>query len=264
MPPPSPHRARKASSPTSARSVGVSGTGLVSMSLACPVVPAFRGKPSGRGALRVPEEDEDRPCRGAEGRKEIHREHDARNDQVVHAGVSAESTLATGGPPSSVITIHTDVNPVALVIVGAAAAVTGRFLLAVASRKFGQRLNPDRRARLAEAREALTRHRAGSIVGLALFAVSPLPSGQLFVAAGLLDVPLVPVTAAFFAGRIVSYSFYVALATVAQKQLGPLLGQVLGSPLSVALQVVLLAIVAALPFVHWRRLLARLTHRRAS
>jgi hypothetical protein len=92
---------------------------------------------------------------------------------------------------------------------------------------------------------------------LALFVVSPLPSAQLFIAAGLLDVPLVPVTAAFFVGRLVSYSFYISLATVAQKHLGAVLSQFLGSPVSIALQVVFLALVAALPFVDWSRLFRR-------
>lgn len=48
---------------------------------------------------------------------------------------------------------------------------------------------------------------------MGLFALSPLPSAQLFVAAGLVDAPLVPLIAAFFAGRLVSYTIYVTAAS---------------------------------------------------
>jgi uncharacterized membrane protein YdjX (TVP38/TMEM64 family) len=113
------------------------------------------------------------------------------------------------------------------------------------------------RARLNEVPTKLVDHRARAIAGLTVFAVSPLPSGQLFVAAGLLDMPLVPVTAAFFAGRIVSYSFYVVLATVAQKHLDSILDQFLGSPLSIALQLLFLALVTTLPLVDWSKLRKR-------
>jgi membrane protein YqaA with SNARE-associated domain len=180
---------------------------------------------------------------------------------VVAAVVFGVNLLPAFGPPTWAVLVffrlHSDVNPVALVLIGAAAAMAGRFVLALAARKFGSRLRPERRARLAEAREALVRHRTGALAGLALFVVSPLPSAQLFVAAGLLDVPLVPVTAAFFAGRLVSYTFYVSVATVAQKHLGAVLSQFLGSPLSIALQVLFLALVVALPFVDWGRALRR-------
>jgi uncharacterized membrane protein YdjX (TVP38/TMEM64 family) len=180
---------------------------------------------------------------------------------VVAAVVFAVNLLPAFGPPTWAVLVffrlHSDVNAVALVLVGAVAAMAGRFVLALAARKFGRRLRPERRQRLADTRAALTHHRTGALAGLALFVVSPLPSAQLFIAAGLLDVPLVPVTAAFFAGRIVSYTFYVAVATVAQKHLGAVLSQFLGSPLSIALQVVFLAVVAALPFVDWGRLLKR-------
>jgi hypothetical protein len=87
--------------------------------------------------------------------------------------------------------------------------------------------------------------------------ISPLPSAQLFLAAGLLDLPLGLLTLAFFLGRLVSYSIYVSIATLADKQLGNVIGHLFGSPWSIALQVGLLAAVCALPFINWRRLLDR-------
>ena len=88
-----------------------------------------------------------------------------------------------------------------------------------------------------------------------VFVVSPLPSAQLFLAAGLLDLPLGLLSWAFFFGRLVSYSIYVGLATLAEKRFGNVISQVFGSPWSIALQVVLLTVVCLLPFVQWRRYL---------
>lgn len=87
--------------------------------------------------------------------------------------------------------------------------------------------------------------------------VSPLPSAQLFVAAGFLELPLRVVAAAFFAGRLVSYSIYVSAATLASKQFANVIGDFFGSPWSIALQLLLLIIVRALPLVNWRRLTDR-------
>jgi len=170
------------------------------------------------------------------------------------------------GPPTWAILVFTRItwhlNPVAIVLLGVVAAMAGRFLLASGTRRFRGRLGESRRANLRAASDLLFERRGRAWAVLGIFVVSPLPSAQLFVAAGLLEIELLPLTLAFGLGRLVSYSFYVALATLADKQLGSVLGNALGSPWSVALQVVLLAGAAALPFVNWSKLLEsrRRTH----
>jgi uncharacterized membrane protein YdjX (TVP38/TMEM64 family) len=110
---------------------------------------------------------------------------------------------------------------------------------------------------LEDARTLIERKRIGALALFGIFVVSPLPSAQLFLAAGLLDLPLGLLTWAFFFGRLVSYSIYVSLATLADRQFGDVIDQVFGSPWSVALQVVLLVVVCLLPFVRWHRFLTR-------
>lgn len=61
-----------------------------------------------------------------------------------------------------------------------------------------------------------------------------------------MTVPLVPLTAAFFAGRLVSYSLYVGLATIAERNLGSLLIDALTSPVGIAVQVAMLSGVGVL------------------
>lgn len=101
------------------------------------------------------------------------------------------------------------------------------------------------------AREALSRRRSGVLAGLALFALSPVPSAQLFVAAGLAGVPLVGLTLAFFAGRVVSYSLYVSAASLAEQELSQVLTGAFASPLGIALQVLMLVGLVLLVRVDW-------------
>jgi membrane protein DedA with SNARE-associated domain len=165
--------------------------------------------------------------------------------------------LPAFGPPTWAVLVftrlHWHLNPVALVLLGAVAASSGRYLLALGSRRFSGHL-PRR----------LHGRPRSAIALFCLFVVSPLPSAQLFIAAGLLDLNLVLFTLAFFVGRLVSYSIYVSVAVLADKQLGNVLGQLFGSPWSIALQVALLAVVCLLPLVDWRRLLRHRHWRRAS
>ena len=91
----------------------------------------------------------------------------------------------------------------ALVGIGASAAALGRFALAHGFRLF-RRYIPEKMTRnLQAAGDAVEKRNRGSLVAIGLFALSPLPSAQLFEAAGLAGVRLFHFTAAFFAGRIV-------------------------------------------------------------
>jgi uncharacterized membrane protein YdjX (TVP38/TMEM64 family) len=168
--------------------------------------------------------------------------------------------LPAFGPPTWALLVffrvNEDVPAVPLVLVGALAAASGRFVLASGSRRMRGRLPRRYEANLDAARELFAGGRGRALAALGLFALSPVPSAQLFVAAGLMDVPLVPLTLAFFAGRLVSYSLYVAAASAVAGSLGGVLGDAIGSPLGIAVQVALLAGLVALVRVDWARLLS--------
>ena len=70
-------------------------------------------------------------------------------------------------------------------------------------------------------------------------------------------MPLVPLTAAFFAGRLVSYSLYVGAASAARDGLGSVLGDAFGSPVGIALQVSMLAGLVLLLRFDWAGALRR-------
>jgi hypothetical protein len=170
--------------------------------------------------------------------------------------------LPAFGPPTWAVLVffrlNSDLPAVPLVLLGAVAAAGGRLVLASVTRRFRWRFSEKRRKSLAAAEEVLVGNRTKAAAGLGLFALSPVPSAQLFVAAGLLTVPLVPLTAAFFAGRLVSYSLYVGAASAAKDSLGSVLGEAFGSPLGIALQLAMVAGLVALLRVDWA---ARLTRR---
>lgn len=176
--------------------------------------------------------------------------------------IVALNLLPAFAPPTWAVLVFLllrwELNPVALVALGAGAAALGRLGLAAATRAVGsRRLGPQSRANLTAAATYFTAHRGRAVLGLALFAVSPLPSNQLFEAAGLLKVALLPITAAFFAGRLVSYSGYVGAASFASASLGDVLVRTLRSPIAIAVQIGLLVMLALLPRVPWGRVLDR-------
>ena len=169
--------------------------------------------------------------------------------------------LPAFGPPTWAVLVFFrlsyDVPAVPLIVLGAIAAAGGRLILAGATRRLRNRFSAERRESLAAAQAALAGTQRRALAGLALFALSPVPSAQLFVAAGLLTVPLVPLTAAFFAGRVVSYTIYVTAASAAASSLGGVFRKAIASPLGIGLQVLMLIALVALYRVDWARVLRR-------
>lgn len=170
--------------------------------------------------------------------------------------------LPAFGPPTWSIIVFYGLNsdlPVPLIVlVAAAAAATGRLLLAYGFRFLGRYLPEKYKRNLAAAGAALESRQRNLLLGLSLFALSPLPSAQLFAAAGLAGVRLLHFTAAFFAGRLVSYSLYAASAKgLRGTSLGEGLAGVLRSPWGIALQIGMIALLVLLAQIDWSRFLPR-------
>ncbi len=118
------------------------------------------------------------------------------------------------------------------------------------------------RRNLKAARQALEKNRRNAILALGLFALSPVPSAQLFEAAGLAGVRLLPFTLAFFLGRTISYSIYVLTAAgLRATSLGDTFRDAITSPWGIALQVVMLIGVVFLARIDWAKWLNGKTRR---
>jgi len=171
--------------------------------------------------------------------------------------VFAVNLLPAFGPPTWSLLVYARLrwhfDPILLVALGAIAASSGRLVLGLTFRKLRFRFPTRYRANLESLHARLVRRRGQTVALAALFVLSPLPSAQLFCGAGLLDLRIVPLTLAFFVGRVVTYSIYVATAVVVDQQLGSVLSQVWGSPWSISLQAALLIVLALMPLLPWRR-----------
>ncbi|MEP7203043.1 MAG: hypothetical protein ABI894_10560 [Ilumatobacteraceae bacterium] len=181
---------------------------------------------------------------------------------AVFAIVFGVNLMPAFGPPTWTILVlyrfQSALNPVALVIVGAVAAALGRLLLGYASRAIRGKLSEKRRENLDVIRTRLEQHRNAGLLGLFLFALSPLPSAQLFEAAGITGVKLPPLTAAFFLGRIVSYSIYMAGASALKEtDVGRMIRESFTSPLGIGLQLGFLVLVVLLGRIDWTKHLGK-------
>lgn len=181
---------------------------------------------------------------------------------VMVSVVFGVNLLPAFGPPTWTVLatygLTGHLNPVVLVVGGAAGAASGRLVLALATRRLRSHLGGKRLQNLEAASSFLTASKRRSVLGLLLFALSPVPSAQLFEAAGLMDVRLGPVLGVFFAGRLVSYSVYVGGASALR---GTPLGDAVASSITgwwgVAVQVGLLLAVAGLTQIDVGRLVRR-------
>lgn len=176
---------------------------------------------------------------------------------VMAAVVFGINLMPAFGPPTWAVLVyyrfthHLGVLP--LVVVGAVAAASGRLVLAYAFSRLRDRLPKRYVSNLEAAGKAMQRNRKRSALGIGLFALSPVPSAQLFEGAGLVRAPLLVLTGAFFVGRLVSYSFYVGGASAVQTTaVGDQITKSFTSPYGIAIQVALLVGLVLLGRIDWR------------
>lgn len=154
--------------------------------------------------------------------------------------------------------LNSDLPPWVIVIVGAICAGTGRYNLARLTSLVGSRLKGKSLRNLQSAKAALEGKSSRKFAMLAFFVISPLPSAQLFEAAGLIGAKILPLTIAFFSGRIVTYSFYVAGASqLKAKGIADLVTEQFSSGWAVIFQIAMIAAVLLLTRVNWSHLLEK-------
>lgn len=169
------------------------------------------------------------------------------------------------GPPTWIIlvlySLDTQMPTIAVVLTGATAAALGRYLLATGFRLIRSKLSRRSCKNLDAAKKLIEQSKTKTIAALAIFVISPLPSAQLFEAAGLMRVRLVPFTAAFFAGRLVSYLIYASTAAkIRESSLGDAFRRAVTEPIGIAMQLLVLAMLVALTRVNWTRWLSNQRH----
>lgn len=149
-----------------------------------------------------------------------------------------------------------ELNPAAAVVVAAVSAGSGRYLLALATRALRNYIPEKARKNLYDAGVVFDENQKRRYGLIALFVISPLPSAQLFEAAGLMHMNLKRLTLAFFSGRIVTYSIYASGAySLKFTNFGHLLSDAFKSPFSWALQLFSIALIYWIAKIDWKKFL---------
>jgi hypothetical protein len=144
-----------------------------------------------------------------------------------------------------------------LTVPGAIVSGLGRLLLAKGSTLFKRRLLKGQEADLQELGCFLEERR--NYVGLAVFlyTLSPFPTNNLFIAAGMVEVGMVRVLAGFWCGRILADTFWVWTTHRVFETLGGLFQSTFGSWVALVLQVGSLSSIVLLYKLPWARWLRR-------
>lgn len=156
--------------------------------------------------------------------------------------------------------LNSNLPPWVIVITGALVAGLGRYNLARLTSLLRYRIKGRALRNLKSAQEVLEQNSSRKIAMLVLFVVSPLPSAQLFEAAGLIGTRILPLTIAFFSGRLVTYSFYVEGASqLKTKGIGELVTEQFTLAWAIVFQVLLIGLILMLTKIDWTRFLNRRT-----
>jgi membrane protein YqaA with SNARE-associated domain len=152
--------------------------------------------------------------------------------------------------------LHEGLAILPLAFVGALAAMLGRTILALSSRAFGIRfLSQERQEHIQSLADMLMERKKLSLSFLGLFAIGPIPTNHLFIAAGLARIPLLPVVLVFGVTRFVSYLLWIKATETAATSLREAISPTLGSGFAAAAQVIGFIALILLLRLDWTRLL---------
>ena len=170
--------------------------------------------------------------------------------------------LPAFGPPTWVILVfyklNSNLNSIAIVVIGVMAAAAGRYLLAAGVRTIRHKLKEKYIKNLELVRSHLVRGKESYVVYFLFFVISPLPSAQVFEAAALMNLRLIPITVAFMIGRTISYSASVfGASTLKQHAMGAVLVNSIKSPWGIALQLICIFVLYLLFKIDWSKRISR-------
>lgn len=147
-----------------------------------------------------------------------------------------------------------NLNPVAMVIIGALFALSGRLVLYYLASKFRGVLPKRMDKNYQDLGKFLSEHKAISLPLFLLFAFYPLPSNQLFIVAGLAKVKPKLLAWSFLGGRLLSYSFWVGGAHVIDRRLEIMFRDGL-DPRSIVVALTSAIFLIAIPgFLPWKKI----------
>jgi hypothetical protein len=157
--------------------------------------------------------------------------------------------------------IKFDLPLLVLTIGGAIVSGFGRLALAKGSAVFRRRFMRAKEADLTRLGAFLDEHRNYVAPATFLYVLTPFPTNNLFIAAGMVGVNLVWVLAGFWAGRILADTFWVWTTNRVFDSIGEVFGTTVGGRVAIGLQLGSLASLVLLYQLPWGRWLRRIVDR---
>jgi len=142
-----------------------------------------------------------------------------------------------------------------LVVIGAVASTSGRYVLAKASGPLGDRFLPRKQKKSIKYLKNFLSGEPWTTTGLVsfLYSLSPLPSNTMFIVTGAARISLLPVIGGFFIGRLISYAVLTSIAmnvVSAEHLLNPFL-----NPAYLVMDIIGLAAAVGLLLMDWKQLI---------
>lgn len=141
------------------------------------------------------------------------------------------------------------------VILGAIMATMGRWVLAKTAKRFIRpHLSVKTQNNMAALGRFLTHNRKLSIPLVFAYAFLPIPSNQVFIAAGLSGVGVELISFSFLMGRLISYTFWVKVADKVTDNLNTIIVGDALNPKSLVLEaigLVVLVLIMKIPWSKW-------------
>lgn len=164
--------------------------------------------------------------------------------------VFAVGLVPAFGPPSWLFAVYFHYQhgiPFwAAVLITAVATTLGRLLLARLTNLLRYRISKKYIDNLEYSKRLIYEKQKSFLLIIGMFLLSPLPSAQLFEAAGLMNLPLLPIGSIFFVGRLVSLSLYLSFAHLGVLSLTKAWQAGFSSPLAVAGEVLTILFIIAI------------------
>lgn len=146
-----------------------------------------------------------------------------------------------------------------VVIIGASCATLGRIILASISRKYFRRfLSADSQENYASIGAYLNRHSKITIPLVLVYAFLPIPSNDVFIAAGLAKVRIKLLAGSFFVGRLISYTFWVSITQRFSDNLSDIFSRHYAKTGSIILEIVGLLLIYLIGKIAWKKILKKI------
>ncbi|NMA44659.1 MAG: hypothetical protein GX950_02500 [Candidatus Diapherotrites archaeon] len=148
-------------------------------------------------------------------------------------------------------------NLLLLILIGVTASTTGRYVLAISSRKvFTKFASEEKKEEMELIRNKLRKGTVKKFLFSMLFSLGPFPSNSLFIAVGTTRIRITEILAGFFVGRTISYLF---LVFTSEKIYTSLEAAITGSASIGTLIIEIIGVIALLAFFlfDWKKLLLK-------